>query len=681
MEFAIHSTFAADGSAKTAVTYLRVSTADQATRGGREEGFSIPAQRDANTRKAASLDAQIVAEFVDAGESGTSVAKRSGLQQMLEYVRTHPVDYCIVHKLDRLARSRADDVAIHFALKQAGVTLVSTSENIDESPSGMLMHGIMSSIAEFYSRNLANEVTKGLVQKASLGGTVTRAPLGYKNVHVSDELGRINRTVELDAERSTLITWAFYRYAEGDCSLSILIDELTDRGLTTRATPKWPSKALALTALHKILQESLLQGRDPLQGVIYAGTHEPLVDPQTWQRVQDLLAANNNAAVYQRRNQHYLRGSVYCGDCDSRLLAIYVKNRHGTTYTYLTCSGRKTRTTACQRQAMPTGIIEELIEDEYRTLALSPELRDAVEDLILEDFDALEGASEGERKELAQQRVELVAQRQKLLDAHYAGAIPIDLLKTEQERIGSQLDRIQAHMETVDANFEEARALFADALDLTRDCHAAYLEANENMRRLFNQAFFTKIYIDEDHETREQTVRVAYSQPFDDLLARRVPAQVHQQFQAQIQTSRPETRAGGSVTTHVVEGQGCPPSTLVELRGFEPLTFSLRTRRATNCATAPSRLDDARRNVSTRTNAVPNQADVASRRSSRSKQPAAQRRHIGPNAGIATRPWRPRGCRSQTQVIVVPEPSATNEKRPSMDATSRASGPVSSVIR
>lgn len=28
---------------------------------------------------------------------------------------------------------------------------------------------------------------------------------------------------------------------------------------------------------------------------------------------------------------------------------------------------------------------------------------------------------------------------------------------------------------------------------------------------------------------------------------------------------------------------------VVELRGFEPLTFSLRTRRATNCATAPSR--------------------------------------------------------------------------------------------
>jgi site-specific DNA recombinase len=177
---------------KTAITYLRVSTKEQAERGGREEGFSIPAQREANTRKAASLDAAIVAEFTDAGESGTSAAKRPELQKMLAWVREHPVDYCIVHKLDRLARSRADDVAIHFALKQAGVTLVSTSENIDETPSGMLMHGIMSSIAEFYSRNLANEVTKGLVQKASLGGTVTRAPLGYKNVHLTDDLGRIN---------------------------------------------------------------------------------------------------------------------------------------------------------------------------------------------------------------------------------------------------------------------------------------------------------------------------------------------------------------------------------------------------------------------------------------------------------------------------------------------------------
>jgi hypothetical protein len=44
--------------------------------------------------------------------------------------------------------------------------------------------------------------------------------------------------------------------------------------------------------------------------------------------------------------------------------------------------------------------VAELIEDEYRTIALSPELRDAIEALILEDFDSLHAASEKERKDL-----------------------------------------------------------------------------------------------------------------------------------------------------------------------------------------------------------------------------------------------------------------------------------------
>ena len=40
-----------------AVSYLRVSTREQAERGGTDEGFSIPAQREANQRKADELAA------------------------------------------------------------------------------------------------------------------------------------------------------------------------------------------------------------------------------------------------------------------------------------------------------------------------------------------------------------------------------------------------------------------------------------------------------------------------------------------------------------------------------------------------------------------------------------------------------------------------------------------------
>jgi site-specific DNA recombinase len=159
--------------------------------------------------------------------------------------------------------------------------------------------------------------------------------------------------------------------------------------------------------------------------------------------VQDILTAHNTAGTHQRTNQHYLRGSVYCGSCGSRLMVTTARNKWGTEYPYLVCSGRTRRVTDCQRQAMPIQLIEELIEDEYRTIALSPQLRDDIEQLVLEDFDNLQAAAAGERQQMERQRIELTAQRQKLLEAHYAGAIPLDLLKTEQDRIAGQLMRIQ----------------------------------------------------------------------------------------------------------------------------------------------------------------------------------------------------------------------------------------------
>jgi site-specific DNA recombinase len=185
------------GPTRKAISYVRVSTREQAGRGGQDEGFSIPAQRLANARKAAALGATVVEEFVDAGESARKT-DRPQLQAMLDYVTKNNVDFCIVHKVDRLARNRVDDVEINVALTRAGVRLISATENIDETPSGMLLHGIMSTIAEFYSRNLAAEVSKGMTQKAIGGGTLFRAPLGYKNVRRFDAVGREYRTIEVD---------------------------------------------------------------------------------------------------------------------------------------------------------------------------------------------------------------------------------------------------------------------------------------------------------------------------------------------------------------------------------------------------------------------------------------------------------------------------------------------------
>jgi site-specific DNA recombinase len=325
--------------------------------------------------------------------------------------------------------------------------------------------------------------------------------------------------------------------------------------------------------------------------VHYDGAHEPLVDPGTWQQVQDLLAAHNQAGTHQRTNLHYLRGSVYCGSCGSRLMLVTARNRWDTTYRYLICSGRARKTTGCQRRAMAVDLIEELIEDEYRTIALPPELRDNIEELVLEDFDALQEVAASERHKLEAQQTTLTAQRQKLLDAHYAGAIPLDLLKTEQDRIAIELAHIQQQLGAANDSYEQARANLAECLDLTRDCHTAYLQAPDITRRLFNQAFFSRIYILEDGDAGERTVSVDYNPPFDELLARLVPAHVHhdlQEAEHKQQRARRDAPAGSVVPGTGIAGvQGSHTDTLVELRGFEPLTPSMRTRCATGLRYSP----------------------------------------------------------------------------------------------
>jgi site-specific DNA recombinase len=69
-----------------------------------------------------------------------------------------------VHKLDPLARDSADDVDILLAIRKSGATLVSVSEQIDETPARTLMHGIFASFAEFYSKNLSTEAKKGALR-------------------------------------------------------------------------------------------------------------------------------------------------------------------------------------------------------------------------------------------------------------------------------------------------------------------------------------------------------------------------------------------------------------------------------------------------------------------------------------------------------------------------------------
>lgn len=323
----------------SAVSYICVSTARQAERGSERDGFSIPAQREANRKQAHRLGTLISAEFVDRGQSGRS-ENRPELQRMLTYLQEHSVDYVIVHKLDRLARSRADDIAITQAVCDAGARLVSSTEGIDGSPNRLLLHRIMASIAEFYSRNLAQEVMKGMGQKVIQGGTPSRAPIGYLNVRHQTDDGRELRTVIVDPERAPHVAWAFETYATGDWSVAQLVTALEKRGLRTRPTSSRPPTVPTVTSFHRVLTNSYYKGIVTMNGAEHTGSHESLVSVATWDAVQRLLKARRNGER-SRIHTHYLKSTIYCFNCHRRLLVHKARSKSGRIYSYSVCSGRQ----------------------------------------------------------------------------------------------------------------------------------------------------------------------------------------------------------------------------------------------------------------------------------------------------------------------------------------------------
>lgn len=109
-----------------------MSTARQATKNGEAEGYSIPAQREACLRKARELSADVVDGFVDAASARS--ADRDSLQRMLGRVRDGDIAYVVVHKLDRLARSRIDDAESATVLHLAGTTLAAPAGSATPPP-------------------------------------------------------------------------------------------------------------------------------------------------------------------------------------------------------------------------------------------------------------------------------------------------------------------------------------------------------------------------------------------------------------------------------------------------------------------------------------------------------------------------------------------------------------------
>ena len=477
---------------RQAVIYARVSSKEQ-----EREGYSIPSQLKLLREYAVNGDFDVAQEFIDVETA--KQAGRANFGEMLQFLRrARACNVILVEKTDRLYRNLKDWVSIdelepevHFV--KENVVLSTTSRSAEK-----FMHGIKVLMAKNYIDNLAEEVSKGLREKAEQGMWPSFSPLGYRNVVTAD--GR--HGIEPDPDRAPLIAKLFEWYATGDISLKETGRKARQAGLTFRK-----SGGLVITAtVHKILRSRIYSGEFDWKGRVYRGTYQPLVSRDLWQRVQDVLDDRGARRPKRRRHLFTFSGLVTCGHCGCSMTGETHKGR----YTYYRCTGYKGR---CPEPYTREEVLEQQFAELLRGLAIDPEILELV-------TKALRNSHQDKRRFHDEAVARLQAEHgqvQNRLDQMYVDKLDGKISESFYERKASEW---RAQIEHLDESIQQHRS--ADR---------SYLDGGLQLLELASRAH--ESFIEQEPEEKRKLVRVlvsnsswkagrltaSFRQPFDLILA------------------------------------------------------------------------------------------------------------------------------------------------------------------
>lgn len=275
---------------KRCAIYTRKSTDE-----GLEQDFnSLDAQREACSAYILSQAGegweQIDEHYDDGGWSGGTM-ERPAIKQLMDDVQAGRVDIIVVYKVDRLTRSLADFAKIVEILDEKGASFVSVTQAFNTTTSmGRLTLNVLLSFAQF-EREVTGERIRDKIAASKrkgmwMGGTV---PHGY---YVHERKLLVN---EAEAEQ---VRYIFDRYIELGSILK-LVDDLAAKGFRTRERKHSCGRKIGNVhfgpgPLGHLLKNQVYIGKTKHKDAVYDGEHEPIIDPETFEKVQALIASNNN---------------------------------------------------------------------------------------------------------------------------------------------------------------------------------------------------------------------------------------------------------------------------------------------------------------------------------------------------------------------------------------------------
>lgn len=371
---------------RTAVAYSRYSSAGQ-------RDVSIEQQL-ADIRAFAKREGYtLIHEYADHARSGfKNTNARTAFQSMMKAAADGSFGYVICWKVDRFGRNREESAQYKGRLRRHGVKVLYAMEPIPEGSAGVLLEGMLEATAEWYSRQLSENVTRGMMDNARRCLYNGTRIIGYRR-------GPDGRYA-IQPEEAAVVHRIFELYCSGYSAARICT---IMNGLGVRSSRG-----------HLFKPESLLRiiNNERYTGVYIWGDFRvpggmpAIIDRSVFEEAQRMKG--KTARHIEQGNMDYLlTGKAFCGHCGAAMIGDCGTSKTGARHHYYSCQAHKAKK-GCLKKALPKDYLEsaviDFVLDHVLVNPMIEKVADAVMKLQAEAMKSSPLASmESERSEIVKQ--------------------------------------------------------------------------------------------------------------------------------------------------------------------------------------------------------------------------------------------------------------------------------------
>lgn len=279
--------------------------------------------------------------YYDEGISGTQTQKRAGFNAMIEDAMQGEIDLILTKEVCRFARNTVDTLSFTRKLKEIGVGVIFTIDNIDTRDSdGELRLTIMASIAQEESRKTSERVKWGQKRRMEQGVVFGRDLLGYQ---VKD--GRLS----INEKEAAIVRAIFHKYTNEGKGTYVIARELAEEGMRPKRVQLWTNVTILRvlksekyvgdlcqkkTITPNYLTHKKKDNRGEEEMVYLRNHHEPIIERELWDRTQRELERRSLSQEENARysNRYWCSGKIYCGECGQRYVSRSKALKNGEKY-------------------------------------------------------------------------------------------------------------------------------------------------------------------------------------------------------------------------------------------------------------------------------------------------------------------------------------------------------------